>query len=116
MSTHTEFDSATGLGSPLMPSSTGSFHWFNDESGFGFITPDDGDREVFVHCSEIAGNGGDPLKYGQRVSYRLGPALRPGRRQRESTCCDGHPCRHRREAAGVNHHGGSADALSRQRD
>ena len=75
MSTHTEFDSATDLES-VDAIKHGVVHWFNDEKGYGFITPDDGDREVFVHCCEIAGNGGDPLKNGQRVSYRLGPALR----------------------------------------
>jgi CspA family cold shock protein len=45
---------------------------FNSEAGFGLITPDDGGRDLFVHVSEVAGEGPCVLKAGQRVSYRVG--------------------------------------------
>nr|WP_204694685.1 cold-shock protein [Geodermatophilus bullaregiensis] len=44
--------------------------WFNGEKGFGFITPDDGGEDVFVHFSEIADDGGyRELEEGQRVAF-----------------------------------------------
>ena len=43
--------------------------WFSDEKGFGFITPDDRSKDVFVHHSAIVGNGSRSLTEGARVSY-----------------------------------------------
>lgn len=48
---------------------TGTVKWFNDAKGFGFITPDDGGKDLFVHFSEIQGSGYRTLDEGQRVSY-----------------------------------------------
>lgn len=48
---------------------TGIVKWFNDSKGFGFITPDNGGDEVFVHFSAIVGDGFKTLKEGQRVKY-----------------------------------------------
>jgi cold shock protein len=47
----------------------GVVKWFNDEKGFGFITPDEGGKDLFVHFSGIAGGGFRSLEEGARVSY-----------------------------------------------
>jgi len=51
---------------------TGVVKWFSDEKGFGFITPDDGGKDAFVHFSAIAGGGFRTLAEGTKVSYELG--------------------------------------------
>ncbi|MFZ2050554.1 MAG: cold shock domain-containing protein [Solirubrobacteraceae bacterium] len=48
---------------------TGTVKWFSDDKGFGFITPDDGDRDLFVHHTGINGDGYRSLKEGAKVSY-----------------------------------------------
>ena len=48
---------------------TGTVKWFNEEKGFGFITPDEGDRDLFGHYSGIAGNGFKSLQENAKVSY-----------------------------------------------
>ena len=48
---------------------TGTVKWFSDEKGFGFITPDEGDKDLFVHHSAIHGNGFKSLAEGAKVSY-----------------------------------------------
>lgn len=51
---------------------TGTVKWFSTEKGFGFITPDDGSADVFVHFSAIAGEGYRNLEENQKVEYDLG--------------------------------------------
>ena len=48
---------------------TGTVKWFSDAKGYGFITPDDPGKDVFVHHSEIAGEGFKTLAEGAKVSY-----------------------------------------------
>lgn len=49
----------------------GSVKWFNEAKGFGFIVPEDGTEDVFVHYSAITGKGFKTLTEGQRVTYDL---------------------------------------------
>ncbi|HEY5603920.1 MAG TPA: cold-shock protein [Gammaproteobacteria bacterium] len=50
---------------------TGTVKWFNESKGFGFISPDDGSKDVFVHFSAIASEGFRTLAEGQRVTYEV---------------------------------------------
>ncbi|AZA10165.1 putative cold shock protein A [Corynebacterium pseudopelargi] len=50
----------------------GTVKWFNAEKGFGFIAPEDGSADVFVHYSEIQGNGFRTLEENQRVEFEVG--------------------------------------------
>ncbi len=53
--------------------STGTVKWFNGRKGFGFITPEDGGDDLFVHHSEIKGSGGfSSLEEGQKVEFEVG--------------------------------------------
>jgi CspA family cold shock protein len=47
----------------------GTVKWFNDSKGYGFITPDEGTKDLFVHHSNIAGGGFKSLSEGERVTY-----------------------------------------------
>ncbi|MGF1526162.1 MAG: cold-shock protein [Candidatus Competibacterales bacterium] len=49
----------------------GTVKWFNEAKGFGFIAPEDGGRDVFVHYSVIEGQGFRTLAEGQRVEYEF---------------------------------------------
>ena len=68
-----------------MATLTGTVKWFNKDKGFGFITQDDGGKDLFAHVSEIQGDGEKSLAENQRVQYdvRQGPkglqaaAIRP---------------------------------------
>jgi CspA family cold shock protein len=48
---------------------TGTVKWFNDAKGYGFITPDDGGKDLFVHHSNIAGTGFKTLAEGAKVEF-----------------------------------------------
>ena len=48
---------------------TGTVKWFSDEKGFGFITPDDGSKDVFVHHTAIQADGFRTLAEGAKVEY-----------------------------------------------
>jgi CspA family cold shock protein len=48
---------------------TGTVKWFSDEKGFGFITPDEGDKDLFVHHTGITGDGYRSLSEGAKVTY-----------------------------------------------
>ena len=50
---------------------TGSVKWFNPAKGFGFIEPEDGSKDVFVHISAVERAGLSSLNEGQKVSYEL---------------------------------------------
>jgi CspA family cold shock protein len=52
---------------------TGTVKWFNATKGFGFIEPDEGGNDVFVHISAVQNAGMDGLNEGQKVSYDLEP-------------------------------------------
>jgi CspA family cold shock protein len=49
----------------------GTVKWFNDQKGFGFITPDDGSPDVFAHFSEIQSDGFKSLTEGQKVEFEI---------------------------------------------
>jgi CspA family cold shock protein len=50
---------------------TGIVKWFNDSKGFGFIAPEDGSKDVFVHHTAIQGTGFKSLAEGQRVTFNV---------------------------------------------
>jgi CspA family cold shock protein len=50
---------------------TGTVKWFNAEKGYGFITPEDGSKDVFVHYSGIEGSGYRSLEEGQKVEFTV---------------------------------------------
>lgn len=50
---------------------TGTVKWFNEKKGYGFITPDDGAADVFVHHTDLEGKGFKSLVEGQSVEYRV---------------------------------------------
>jgi CspA family cold shock protein len=50
----------------------GTVKWFNAEKGYGFIAPNDGGADVFVHYSEIQGNGFRTLEENQQVEFEIG--------------------------------------------
>jgi len=52
---------------------TGTVKWFNDAKGFGFITPEDGSKDCFVHHTAIQAEGFKSLAAGQRVEFEVVP-------------------------------------------
>ena len=59
--------------------STGSVKWFKGQKGFGFIQPDDGGKDVFVHISAVERAGMHNLNEGQKVSYEVVADRRTGK-------------------------------------
>ena len=51
--------------------SSGTVKWFNDEKGFGFITPADGTKDLFVHRTAVKSPGFKPLSEGDKVSFQV---------------------------------------------
>jgi cold shock protein len=61
---------------------TGTIKFFNDDKGFGFITPENGGTDVFVHVSAL--QGASSLREGQKVSYDLGQDRKTGKSKAEN--------------------------------
>jgi CspA family cold shock protein len=59
--------------------STGTVKWFNAQKGYGFIQPDDGGNDVFVHISAVERAGLPSLREGQKVSYEMAQDRRTGK-------------------------------------
>ena len=59
--------------------STGTVKWFNGQKGFGFIQPDDGSKDVFVHISAVERAGMNNLNEGQKVGYEVVADRRTGK-------------------------------------
>jgi CspA family cold shock protein len=58
---------------------TGTVKWYNATKGFGFIQPDDGSKDAFVHVSAIERAGMNDLREGQKISYELVSDSRTGK-------------------------------------
>ena len=58
---------------------TGTVKWFNEQKGYGFITPDEGGRDVFVHISAVERSGLSGLAEGMKVSYEVQADRRTGK-------------------------------------
>ena len=67
---------------------TGVVKWFNAEKGYGFITPDDGGKDCFVHFSAIQGGGFRKLEEGQKVEFEVGQGQK-GPQAENVTALDG---------------------------
>ena len=55
----------------VLDMATGTVKWFNDQKGYGFITPDEGGKDVFVHHSSIVGDGFKTLAEGAKVEFEV---------------------------------------------
>ncbi|MFZ1962260.1 MAG: cold-shock protein [Roseiarcus sp.] len=58
---------------------TGTVKWYNSQKGFGFIQPDDGGKDAFVHVSAIERAGMSDLREGQKISFELVADTRSGK-------------------------------------
>jgi cold shock protein len=58
---------------------TGTVKWFNDQKGYGFIQPDNGGKDVFVHISAVERSGLPGLAEGQKISYEVQADRRTGK-------------------------------------
>jgi CspA family cold shock protein len=63
------FTTIFGLKKEKKVMATGTVKWFNDSKGYGFITPDDGSKDCFVHHNAIQGEGFKSLSEGQKVQF-----------------------------------------------
>lgn len=64
--------------------STGTVKWFNNQKGFGFIQPEDAEKDVFVHISTVERAGMDTLTEGQKVSFDIVADRRTGKAAAEN--------------------------------
>jgi cold shock protein len=64
--------------------STGTVKWFNSQKGFGFIQPEDGSKDVFVHISAVERAGMSALNEGQKVSYDVVADRKTGKSSAEN--------------------------------
>jgi CspA family cold shock protein len=64
--------------------SKGTVKWFNNQKGFGFIQPDDGSKDVFVHISAVERAGLSTLNEGQKVSFELVANRKTGKSSAEN--------------------------------
>jgi CspA family cold shock protein len=64
--------------------STGTVKWFNTQKGFGFIQPDDGGQDVFVHISAVQRSGMQTLNEGQKLSFEVVQDKRSGKAAAEN--------------------------------
>jgi cold shock protein len=62
----------------------GTVRWFSEEKGYGFISPDEGSEEVFVHYTEAEGEGFRSLTEGEKVSYEMAMSSKGVRRRQEA--------------------------------
>ena len=62
---------------------TGTVKWFNATKGFGFIVPDDGGKDVFVHITAVQKAGMQGLNEGQKVNFEIGTDRKTGRSSAE---------------------------------
>ncbi|APO68079.1 cold shock protein CspA 3 [Rhizobium gallicum] len=62
----------------------GTVKWFNPDKGFGFIQPDDGSTDAFVHISAVQRSGLSGLQEGQKVSYEVAQDRRTGKSSAEN--------------------------------
>jgi len=63
---------------------TGTVRWFSEEKGYGFIVPDEGEEEVFVHYTDVEGEGFRSLKESERVRYEAATSRRGVRTREEA--------------------------------
>lgn len=63
---------------------TGTVKWFNAQKGFGFIAPDDGGKDAFVHISAVERSGLSDLREGQKVDYDLVSDRKTGKMSAEN--------------------------------
>lgn len=63
---------------------TGTVKWFNPEKGYGFIQPDDGGKDAFVHISAVQRSGINDLREGQKVDFELVTDRRSGKTSAEN--------------------------------
>jgi cold shock protein len=68
---HANGVAATYVLKGMIHMSTGTVKWFNNQKGFGFIQPEDAEKDVFVHISAVERAGMDTLKEGQKVSFDI---------------------------------------------
>jgi len=67
---------------------TGTVKWFNGQKGYGFIQPEDGSKDVFVHISAVERAGMNDLKEGQKVSFEVVADRKTGKSSAENLRAD----------------------------